>query len=514
MIRFALPILFAVSATALYVLSPLVDPDLWWHLVVGRWVLAHHEAPRVDHWNALAAGREWISYSWAAEVLFARVEQAGGFLGLFFLKALLCVLLVASLFGCYWSRARDWLTAALLSLVVLAGVAPALMLRPQTIAFILLVWLLYALSLVRERLEAGALGPALRASVLALFVIVVWSNVHVSAVLAPGIVFCWLMGRSNVRGSWPVPLVAAGVCGGATLINPHGLGLYRASFDSALHPMLYQAILEFSPLTIFQPGAGMLLVLLVWMAVVFLSRPEHAERFRILLMGGFTVLALTAVKFLPLASLIAGAVLADLWGNAHGERAYFGMFGRQVARLEGQLHGVRWGLVTSVLGMLCAVLLVGRLQQPPALLARIPESAWDYVEQHNLQPPLLNRFGDGGYLMFRTADENGVPAKWRVAVDGRTTVLTPEEFADYYALELGLPNWRTFVQRVQPRTIVWKVDTPLFSVLEADPAWTLVYDERSDSSRRVGERWAVFVPVGKTYPRKEGPVTPSENLDR
>ena len=39
------------------------DPDLWWHLKVGDWVVQHHAVPYVGIFSRTAANRPWIAYS-------------------------------------------------------------------------------------------------------------------------------------------------------------------------------------------------------------------------------------------------------------------------------------------------------------------------------------------------------------------------------------------------------------------------------------------------------------------
>ncbi|MCB0360829.1 MAG: hypothetical protein KDD44_14370, partial [Bdellovibrionales bacterium] len=71
-----------------YLVSPLIDPDLWWHLTVGRWILAHQSLPIVDNWNRFALGHSWVAYSWSVEVLYAMAYRFAAEQGLVILKLL------------------------------------------------------------------------------------------------------------------------------------------------------------------------------------------------------------------------------------------------------------------------------------------------------------------------------------------------------------------------------------------------------------------------------------------
>lgn len=40
---------------------PLRDPDLWFHIVSGRWILSHQQVPTQDYWNMFGVGKPWRS---------------------------------------------------------------------------------------------------------------------------------------------------------------------------------------------------------------------------------------------------------------------------------------------------------------------------------------------------------------------------------------------------------------------------------------------------------------------
>lgn len=65
-------------AAGLYICGPVVDPDLWWHITIGRWIIAHRDVPVVDHWTLFGQGEVWRAYSWMIEILFALVDRVGG----------------------------------------------------------------------------------------------------------------------------------------------------------------------------------------------------------------------------------------------------------------------------------------------------------------------------------------------------------------------------------------------------------------------------------------------------
>jgi hypothetical protein len=47
-----------------------VDPDLWWHLRTGQWIMETGHIPRSDPFSFTRAGSPWVSHEWLSEVTF------------------------------------------------------------------------------------------------------------------------------------------------------------------------------------------------------------------------------------------------------------------------------------------------------------------------------------------------------------------------------------------------------------------------------------------------------------
>src|SRR5438309_11247910 len=56
-----LPLLFAARAV-------LGDPDTYWHIAIGRWIIAHREVPRVDVFSFSMQGAPFTPPEWLAEI--------------------------------------------------------------------------------------------------------------------------------------------------------------------------------------------------------------------------------------------------------------------------------------------------------------------------------------------------------------------------------------------------------------------------------------------------------------
>ena len=70
----SLPLIFAVGTYLLIIThgnSVLRDPDTMWHIVVGRWIIAHGAVPLHGLFSATMANAPWLDQEWLGEVLMA-----------------------------------------------------------------------------------------------------------------------------------------------------------------------------------------------------------------------------------------------------------------------------------------------------------------------------------------------------------------------------------------------------------------------------------------------------------
>jgi hypothetical protein len=184
-------------AVALASIGPIRNYDLFWHLATGRWIAEHGALPRSDPF-ALASDRgPWVNGEWLFEVVLHGFERIGGIAGLTWLRALMIAALFALVF-LFTSRDTDPPAALLLTALAFAGAIATVDLRPATVAAI------FVAILIGITRADNAL--------LYMFLIVLWINVHPSAILAPVIVL--LLTRK-----WTITLVSAA----ALLVNPYGI---------------------------------------------------------------------------------------------------------------------------------------------------------------------------------------------------------------------------------------------------------------------------------------------------
>src|SRR3990172_6111312 len=107
--------IFAMAA------KPSVDPDTWWHLEAGAWMLEHGAILTHDAFSFTQAGAPWINHSWLSQLLLYLLWHGLGYAGL----NLLVAVLVTAAFMLVYSQCAG--TAYLKAFIlVLAAAAPAI----------------------------------------------------------------------------------------------------------------------------------------------------------------------------------------------------------------------------------------------------------------------------------------------------------------------------------------------------------------------------------------------------
>lgn len=443
-----------------YVCEPILDPDLWWHIVVGRHVLENASFPTQDYWNLFGAGNYWIAYSWFSEILYAFIENAFEITGLLTLKVSLIFLLVLSLVIAYAYIARDWLVALLLAIIVVAGSSFHLTLRPQ-----LFPWILFPL-LITLLEHTDRTNFSLSKAIGFILIGSLWANNHITTAIGLASIFFWF--RPSRQTLYCALLYFFG-----TLITPYFGKEWLTFFSKSSHPFSHQIIAEFQPSTILEFPVAFLIILIGIIAILLFHKFKEVFYGRFIF-GIIVVLgALSVNKFIPFALIFLSALVAKTW-SLSGSKG-FGNFGEAIDKLRSLLYK----FPSQGLGFVFLCLTIVnfyKLYKTPLDLGHIPKTAYDFIEDNDLPKPLLNDFGRGGYMMYRKSNEAGV-TKDKVSFDGRTNVIPKEIWLEYIEAFYGKRNWDSVIKRTNPNTILWSMESPFTSLLLASGKWCLAFQQ-------------------------------------
>lgn len=392
------------------------DPDTYWQIRLGEWMLANHAVPRTDFYSFTMAGQPWISTQWLAQVIYTLAYRLAGWAGPVVLAAAAAALTLALL--ARFLEARLSRTASLVILAAaLALMAGHLLARPHVLAMPVMVAWVAGLVDAMDRRAAP--------SVWLLPMMALWANMHGGFVLGLA-----LIGPIALDATWlallqrqlrlPIAWALFGLAAlAASCVTPYGWEALMASRRILSLGAALSLIGEWRPADFANAGT---LEFTVLGAVAFaLWRGVTLPPIRIVLVLGFAYMALAHQRNAEVLALLAPMVLAKPLGE---------QFGR-----DGQEEGAAsFSRPLFVAVMLCAIagtLILASLR-PYAPSERLaPVAAVDELKRLKVSR-VLNDYDFGGYLIWR-----GVPT----FIDGRTELFGEQRMVEHArAMDLSDPD--------------------------------------------------------------------------
>lgn len=513
-------ILCFFAAVVFVHLTPITDPDLFWHLATGRWIWEHGQLPDSDPFNYTTSVSAYQEHSmarvisrqyWLAEVLQYGAWSAAGYPGIVILRSIISLL---TLLVVYLGVRKKGLSviATLLLLVPLGHVLVSFEgYRPNQMTYFLLAAFLYLI----EELKAGR---GRLASFLPLLM-VVWANLHGGFIFGAAIALTVLVSeflktaliREHSVNRRLVVVLALTILAG--LLNPNRYDVVYAIINE-YSPFQKTTITELMPpLAFLEYGTYRYLVqatLSIVAAAISVAvcavagratrntpsstadtesragasgaRREDAaaqntswltgilnQTELILLIIFFGFLAFTAIRIIPLLALISTFVVArmlsgmpDLW------LAKLSRFMLPEAALVCIIASASWSAYPFT------------VLKKPLVNEFFPEPAVRFIRDNRLQGKLFNYYDWGGFLIWRFYPE---PV---VFMDGRAH--SQRAYFQYLSIIggdrsqiAGAPVYRAVLDAYSVKNILIPGTArdggllPLIATLENDPEWKLVF---------------------------------------
>ncbi len=455
---------------AFYITGPIVDPDLWWHIIAGRWITAHGQIPTTEIWNQYALGKDWTAYSWLPEIIFSFADSNYGLKGLITLKLILASIYSCSLFYVFGKISKNWFFGSFLGLFVTLGSFSHFTLRPQSLVWIIFTWLILYSYKVRDE------GFDIKKGIVIFILMSIWANTHLTTILGIITVLCLTYREGNFLTS-----AKSGICAlFGTFLTPNFGKEWLTFFSKLSHPLEYKIIGEFKPGTILEYSTVFLVLILILLIVFLYHQPRKINPIRFFVTSLFIFSSLAIVKFIPFALILCSTLLAEFWYKGGSQEKAYGNLSEAFRKFEKLILDIPvQGL--SFVFICLAIVQVFKIWTNPISYSRVPIEAVDFIEQNNLEFPILNTFTHGGYLIYRFSDENG-ELKHPVPIDGRTNVNNPKIWKMFVSSLVGKENWRDYIDKVQPKTILWTRESPLNALLLEDLSWERVFVSGSKDS--------------------------------
>jgi len=461
--------------------QPITDPDFWWHLRTGQYILETRSIPHTDIFSTIRFGSEWVTHEWLSEVLMYGVFRVLGYAGLIVVFSLL----ITAAFWIVYQRCRRLAAhpyvAGFAVLLGAAATLPTWGVRPQMFSLLLASVFLSFLDRYSRREQMPSiwwLAPLM----------ILWLNLHAGFALGlvlivltiAGLLLDWLFPRHDsfadvwrrVRPlGWLLIICIAAVC-----LNPNGARMYFYPVETLSSHAMMQYIQEWRSPDFHNPlFQALALLLLTTFAVLALSN-KRVRPSQLLMLAATAWATLRSGRNVTFFALVATPLLAEhSWTFITSHR-----WGQWLEVSEKREPDERSALklVLNVLLLLLVLAVValgiGRAvaNQPVIEAQQFPAAAVDYISNQRPPQPIYNEYLWGGYLIWRLYPD------YRVYIDGRADVYGDELIQEFLNTHDGKTAWREPLDHRGIRTVLVKPDVALASLLRQDNGWQKVFEDK------------------------------------
>jgi hypothetical protein len=450
------------------------DPDLWWHLRTGQWIVETGHIPHTDPFSFTRAGHAWVAHEWLSEVVFYELWKHGGAIALIIFSALI----TTAGFMLLYLRCRGkgqralapaphWAAAA----TVVGAVASAASwgARPQMFTFVLASLLLWLV-------EVGEGRPRLLFWIPPLFLL--WLNLHAGFALGPALLLAYgigllletAVGDTSWKQARPIllrVLLLLVACVALLPLNPSGAQLYRYPLDTLRSPGMRSFIGEWFPPDfhewLYRP------FLLVWLLVLItLISSRSRPRGRVivpLLLTAFA--ALDAVRHIPIFVLVAMPVIATSLPRASASAPP-----PHPRPALSRFRPLFIGVLVILMAGLAAVKWVRLARNQDACESMLfPEKAVTFLYAGDYPRRIFVYYDWGGYALWK------LYPKYRVFVDGRADLYGDDLLHQFKTAVQLRTGWREILDSWDVEAVLLPPSSALAQALVLDPNWRSTFSD-------------------------------------
>lgn len=455
--------------------SGVTDPDYYWHVSYGEWMLDHGVLPTADFWSWTFDGHPYRLTQWLGELAMGLANRLGGEFGTQFLSTFLMVATIAF----SYRAARCYLDNRLAALAVALFCDTLLNLpcRPHQFTHL-------GLAVLTAIVAISMTGGKRRILLWIPPVMALWVNLHGG--YAVGLAYLWMMtvfagfdaylsrNREEIR-RLVYPLAVAAMVGTlATLVNPYGFGAWSYAVEIAnLKSSSAGIVDEWAPVNIkMNVGIHYFFVTTAIFAAMATSamrpRPRSLLSLLALTLAGWSSMRVSIMMLVLMVPLLAEAF--------RGTTLYRLAFEGDARRFDRNISGfIVVPFFILVLG--ASALLIKNDNTVSKIMAeKFPVEEVAFMKANRIQGRLLNDPVTGGYLIRHL--------RQKVSIDTRLDLYGDQALFDYLSARGGDMTWRDYIKRMDPDVVLLENTAGLRQLLMASNLYRLVFE---------GERHSVLV---------------------
>jgi hypothetical protein len=208
-------------------IKALHEPDTFWQLRTGQWILQHGQVPKQDVFSSSMQGKPWVNIKWGYEVIIAAIQKATSIECIFILQIIITSLIVFLLFKIIKQLGIDNYWAVLCSgIAMIAMIEFRINGRPESISWLMAIAFISIL-----------IQPLTIKNAMLLFVLqILWCNLHeafgigivIAIIYNAALIFTKIFNKNTYTSKLflLIPLLILATC-----INPYGIQLALKPLD-------------------------------------------------------------------------------------------------------------------------------------------------------------------------------------------------------------------------------------------------------------------------------------------
>lgn len=522
-VKYVLPILFFSYVFGMALNYSLNDPDIWWHLKTGQYIVSTWETPEEDPFAYTtpipldASKKIGLRSQWLGQVIFYLAFVVGGYAGVAIFRNILIVMPMLILY--IWMLRRGVGPFKAITVASFAALMFSIQLfysfeRPQGISFILSILTCIFIERMRRHGREGHLAEKLPGTklpawfdyslVLLPLTMVFWANIHAGYIIGNVILIVYISaealraGYLKLRGrsiepfvKWFIAFAALSII--ASFLNPNS---YKIFFDYVMgHVHMFaksvaasagggdsgwveNVVLEYKPLIYFYRNLDYKWLIVYWvftgvLYAMMLLKYWIRKSFDVAEFAVVSIIAFFANYYarglmvsLAILPFYMAKTLVQL--NVPSPAMAKRLFNAGVAAML----TLSIGFYTYSYSRMRPILMPGVAQMwvTPWYPARLVE----FLKATTPDGPMYNFYTWGGFLIW------SLYPKYKVFIDGRALDDMINRTAD--AILKTFPNWKEKLDAYGINFVVIPVifresghTIPLATALARDDDWSLVF---------------------------------------
>jgi hypothetical protein len=445
------------------ILAPVITGDIAYQVQAGRLMVESGTIVDTDPFTFTVAGEPWVNQQWGASIVFAAVFDAGGWVGLLLLRALLIGLTFGLVFLACRASGAGQVIAALVTLGSFVVAATNLALRSQTFGVLCFAAVVAILAWRRKHPLLLWLIP---------LAMVAWANTHGSFFVGWAAIGLAALEDLVARTRLAAVTISVGVLSVlVTLLHPWGVDMWAYVIELSSNPLVSSLVTEWQAPTLQTPTGVFFFASVAVVLTLLLYRGRAISWLQVLWLAGLALLGLMAVRnsiWWAIGSAPIVAVLVDglvIRGRRLGDAAI------------DRPRGIGYSTIALTAGVLAIAALptwepVDPLYGPRDVVRYAPPGVTETLRAEATADDRL--FAEQRWGSWLELAVPGVP----VMVDTRIELFDADIWGDYLHVIGGRADWADILDRWGVTLVaISAADGQLRPFIEADPGWERRFED-------------------------------------